>query len=210
MLPRFSTDDDEQPAVTIIHSGVVLDWMERDLRRLTDDPLLRFSEEPVFIKDGAYRPPGVWVNYTGNRYEIGTRILFWFPSPYHPLEVLAAYRGFGGAKASHGALDGEDWAKVAKAQSARFGGWLSYTAKLAETLLITVSQARLLYHLFTPLATNGCDPEDDVAVVELRERLWQACGMRPSGMRPSRHPHRAVRPVRMDFYGKEVYGRVEL
>lgn len=209
-------DPTEQPKYELVHTGVVLDQVRRDLRNLSRDPAHQFSVDPMVwagpFGEKVYRPPGVWMRFRGDRSAVGSRLLFWFPEPYHPLEALAAYRGLCGTKTVEGVLAPEDWALIERVQKIRYQGWAMYTAELGRSLLLYPSQVRVLYHLLTPLKTNGCEPETERLLHSMRSDLFDACGVMAPALewaeRAIRKPDGA--PTRMQFWGSECAGRIEL
>jgi hypothetical protein len=147
-----------------------------------------------------YFPPGV---YWRMRPDAG-RQAYRLPPPHHPLELYAAARGM------------ERYTVMETVRSLRAGNWLDYTARVARQCLWTPSQARLVYHLLTPLHTNGGAPGDwEYRAHKARADLYRATGIRGPGSAATDAAIEAVsrdfdRPVRLNFWGVEVYGRVEL
>ena len=213
---RIEDDPSTLPKYTLERTDAVLCPLIRDFRNMARDPALHMSHEPlVWIGppgEKVYRPPGVWTRFVGDRGAVGTPLLFWFPEPYHPLEALAAYRGFCGRKTIPDLLGPEDWAMIERVQRIRYQGWVPYTAELARWLILYPAQVRVLYHLLTPLRTNGCEPETEKLLHSMRCDLWDACGIMAPPVewaeRATRRP--ADAPTRMQFWGHECSGRIEL
>lgn len=158
-----------------------------------------------------YRPGGLWWDYDIEKlrpYDPGCPLIAYFPPPYHTLEVLAAARGFGGVKETEGVLTDTEWIAIKALQAKRFDKWAEYTRHIAGVLDLTVSECRMAYHLWTPLAVNSTDHESIVRAARLR--MWDVLGF------TCRHQDHAYTgyydrvPWRMSFYGEEVTGDVQL
>ena len=212
------TDEDE-PRFSIDLTGRVLDQVCLDLGHLRKDPAVVFRVDPlVWVGpkgEKVYRPPGIWCDYTGDRVNAGARLLFWFPSPYHPLEVLAAYRGLGGVKetALGEPVSHAEHAHIMRLNALRYNGWVTWTAELARALILFPAQVRVLYHAFTPLRTNGCEQEISDTMFDVSLRLYEACGFGydeayEAETNAANPPYGS--PSRMQFWGGEVAGRIEL
>lgn len=201
-------------AFQLVQTGHVLDRFLEDFGAAREAlPFDLRLEETVWDKAaGLYRPPGLWARFKGDRWKAGAPMLFWFPEPYHPVEAVAAFFGFGGRKCETGPLTEQDWLPIRNTQALRYAGWASYTKHLAQALELSDAQTRVLYHLFTPLRTNGCDAETSAVVYSLRARLYDACGFDAPTVEWSeaatRYP--ADAPSRMQFWGEECQGRIEL
>lgn len=161
-----------------------------------------------------YRPAGIWWWYRIrdiDPYKKGFPLLFYFPPPYHPVEIAALMvRGFGGYKEQDGPLTDSEWETVRKMQALRFAQWATYTEALAKDLSLTVSECRLLYHLFTPLATNGVEPENDAAIRAARREWWALMGFECAHWdHKCRADYHSV-PHRNNFFGGEVKGTVDI
>lgn len=227
-MTTIAEDPEDQPKFTLSRTNAVLHWLLKDLQNLRSDPDIQFFTAPTVWVEGIYRPPGLWCRFQGDRTKKGSRLMWWFPEPYHPLEILAAYRGLGGGKTdSFPTLGYRDWKTLEDLEKIRYSGWAEYTKAIARTMFILPSQARVLYHAFTPLATNGCDPmvgatmrliSSSLFKTALGENnrwvtaLMEAWGIRSDGLRTrwaiKREP--VGLPTRMKFWGDEVSGRVEI
>jgi hypothetical protein len=187
----------------IIVNGSVLGWLAKDLANLRADPDVRFDLRPLDwhpMPAGApplYRPPGVWGWYLRR-----VNTLAVFPPPHHPLEMAAAARGW----------CGQD---VEAVNRWRCEPWVNYLDRLAKVLFVSRVQIRLLYHVLTPLYTNGAPDGLAESVASVREYLYAALGFRDPGVdwwvaKAARSGGAAAPPCRMDFWGGEVYGEVML
>lgn len=135
--------------------STILSWFVKDiayLRRQGDAALvtLKQARDP-------YRPPGL---YCITRPSPGRPVLWRFPQPLHPIEAIAAVRGFEG--------------EVMYVANARAGTWLEYTAFLSRTLFVTPETLRLVWHALTPLDVPT-DPRD-TRLDHARAQLWSAAG----------------------------------
>lgn len=182
--------------------------VERGCRELAADPRYVVTRDPIFHDSqlGIYRPPGLWVVYDIRRidpYAIGAPLLWYFPVPWHPLEVLAT--DFFGVKKSAGPLDEDEWEQIKSADRKRYGGWVNYTRDLAEALKITPEECRLLYHVFTPLRTNGCEEETAALVRRARVAVYSWFGESAEGVDGEESIREAVDSFRrMSFWGTET------
>lgn len=170
--------------------------------RVRDREFQKFGEQTL------YRPPGVWVWPSRDLPPTGP-VLFQFPAPHHPLEVIAAYRGLCGFS---GRSQEDTLAHIEALEARRRTSWVTYTDFLAGPLKLKPVQVRLLYHLITPLLTNGGEPD---GVKEARVKLYDEAFDLPSSVvdglvRDGKAGLDAGIPWRMDFWGGEVYGEIEL
>ena len=130
---------------------IILDT--KDIRR---DLRHRRDMGPVYlpvvsdVHAGVYRPGGLW--YAGSadakRVPGVSSALFFLPPPYHPLEVLACRH--------YGVWTDTD--SIVRAAEKRADRWYNQIPAWAQILALTVPETYLLYHLFTPLHTNGGGP----------------------------------------------------
>lgn len=114
-----------------------------------------------------YRPPGLWC-YPDRL--LGPQILFRFPPPCHPLEALAALRGWDGP--------------ILAIAEQRAVSWLEGTRMLAKFLGLTPGATRRWYHLLTPLNVG------DDRLASARSMLWRRLGYDASALVLARGPLR--------------------
>jgi hypothetical protein len=190
----------------------VLEQFLRDCAHLRRDPALTIVWEPLIYKKlpsnvvlGAescfYRAPGLWVYPAPGA---GRPLTYRFPPPMHVLEVLCCLRG--GVPVETDEAPGLD---VMMASAVfREGGFLAFTERMSKTLLWPVGAVRVLYHLLTPLATNGLPGGLDSKLAVARARVYTALGSNVCAAvgalgdcngRPGKRP-----PERMKFWGTEV------
>lgn len=186
-------------------TGRLLNPLARDLRNLAGLGYPQYRPLVWAEDSGVFFPPGLW-------YEMDPgpgRPWFWhLPPPHHPLEAVAARRGWGGVE---GQNEQPDWKR------ARTGSWFDHTATLGRHLIMTPAEVRLLWHVLTPMRTNGGMPDNWVDNAEAwRKRLYKAGGL-PRAEHYAKWAwveasewRSASTPTRMQFWGEEVTGEVEL
>jgi len=133
----------------------------------------------------------------------GRPLMFRMPHPLHPLETIAALRGWGGLEGPN--LLREGMALMWAGENRTEGGWYGVTGRIAAKLFVPPATVRLLWHVLTPLNVPAPEkPEDAVDVDYWRWDLYAAAGFDPYW------PVNPGTPLRPNFWGHETAGDVEL
>src|SRR5271154_1004239 len=107
---------------------------------------------PWFVKDlGGIRPFikrsnhwGLWAHPIGGP----RRSIHWrLPAPHHPLEVIAAQRGWGTLETGDPVVDRDGLIDAARR---RHLSWIEATDQMARVLFVTPGTVRLIWHAITP------------------------------------------------------------
>lgn len=167
----------------LIRTGRILDWFVKDLKRLAREGVT-FRELPLSVDP--YRPPGV---YAFTPCGPGRPVLWHFPQPLHPIEAIAALRGFGPASP----------AGVEAVQSLAFRRalpWRDYTVMLSHYLFVNPPTVRLVWQMLTPFKVPPYPPGGNLigwgdGAEDECTALWRACGFAPTkpGMVPWMKAH---------------------
>lgn len=209
------------PDVSVGAAGSLIREIATDLRNLRSDPAVRFYvtglHYSVFQDSYTYRPPGLYAKVEGGP---GRPVMYRLPPPHHPLELICAIRGFGGLEDEDSYTTGPDGVRaltdhmlhaLVQAADIRYGTWAQVTGKMAKRLFLSQSQVRVLYHLLTPLNTNGLPPGVSAdGLIAARRELYRAAGVRESEAEAVAGAAVKGGPCRMQFWGDEVKGVVTL
>jgi hypothetical protein len=190
--------------MNLLRTGRILDWFVRDLRNLRDRGDVRF--DVLNLSADPYRPSGVWC-FTQPCLDAPR--LFCFPQPLHPIEAIAAVRGFGGL---HHERDHKNSDPVLALAVARAQSWRAYTGTLSQYLFVTPESLRLVWHLLTPLNIPWYDEN---RLNEETDALWNAALPRAGiewivHLMDYRWPDTRELAPRPAFFTEEVTGTVEL
>ncbi len=125
-----------------------------------------------------------------------------FPQPVHPIEAVAALRGFGGYEPC----------SPSQLASDRWQSWMDYTEQLAGVLMVHAPTLRLVWHLVTPLNVPAGLTHPGMAEALT---LWRALGFRQGqwfGAAAVYHTGQdgATVPVQERFWTDACPGRIEL
>jgi len=163
-------------------TGRIREWFLSDLRTIRDT--IRNTEH------------GLWsIPVPGP----GRPRLFRLPCPHHPLEVIAALRGWGGLETP------EDTATMFRdaAVSRASGGWEGVTRRLADRLFVPPQTVRFMWHVLTPIWVPP-NPRAEESVAAVRATVYDTLGLHRGPLR-SRSPH-----PRHQFWTDDLNGRIDL
>ena len=174
----------------IIRTGRILNWFVTDLKALRKRP-----DVTIHVK------LGVWCRTEPG---LGRPWLWRFPQPVHPVEAIAAIRGFGGPESEYCTPRLREY-RLMTIGEARKTPWVDYTEYLSQFLFVTPATTRLVWHLLTPMPV----PRGWAAVGDIQQALWFAAtgAGRPALPRPD---DELAERARARFWTHEVTGDIEL